>query len=320
MEHLKFGGFMGVELFFVLSGFLIGRILLKLAREGSVHWLRGFYIRRWFRTLPNYYLFVFINVGLVLLAVRPGSLDVFWQYLFFAQNLFTPHPLFFPEAWSLAVEEIFYLLFPAFFLLIGRAFRLEVGHAMLLAALIVIGLSLMARAVVSADTQSWDEDIRKIVFLRFDTLMFGVLLAWLHDRGSRLVRWFWPAWMAVLIFVASSVYFAMMPATALNDSFFAKTIFFSAASLGCAGLISVGLNWKLPLLLTEVSEFLARISYSAYLVNIPVAILLVKAGIGEIGGLGAWLLFMTATLALSHLLYQTYERRFNAWRDRSFPA
>lgn len=319
-EYLKFGGFMGVELFFVLSGFLIGGILIQLARKGSLHWLRGFYVRRWFRTLPNYYLFLLVNVGLVLLAVRPGGLDVLWKYPIFAQNLFTPHPLFFPEAWSLAVEEIFYLLFPALFLLLGRLFRLEAGRAILLAALLVIGLSLAARVAVAAYAASWDDDIRKIAFLRFDTLMFGVLLAWLHDRGSRLVLWRWPVASAVVVFVVASAYFAMTPDTVLNASFFAKTVFFSIASIGCAGVIAIGLSWMPPRPLTVVGEFLARVSYSAYLVNIPVAVGIVKAGAGVIGPFSMWLLFMTATLTLSYLVYRLYERRFNNLRDRYFPA
>ena len=111
-EYFRFGGFLGVELFFVLSGFLIGGILIRLSRQGGTHWLGGFYARRWFRTLPNYYLFVLINILLVWWGTRPGELDEVWKYLVFIQNLFGPHPLFFPEAWSLAVEEVFYLFIP----------------------------------------------------------------------------------------------------------------------------------------------------------------------------------------------------------------
>jgi peptidoglycan/LPS O-acetylase OafA/YrhL len=320
MEYFKFGGFMGVDLFFVLSGFLIGGILIRLARMDSVSWLRGFYIRRWFRTLPNYYLFLLINVVLVLLAIRPGDLGVFWMYPIFVQNLFTPHPLFFPEAWSLAVEEIFYLLFPALFLLFGRVLGLDVRQAILLTSLLVIVLSLGARLDVATDALSWDADIRKIAFLRFDALMYGVLLAWFHDRwgGFRRIRIF--SLSAVIIFIAVSAYVAITPDEILDNSYFAKTLLFSMSALGCVGIIVIGLNWILPRPLATASEFLAKVSYSAYLVNIPVAFVVVKVGGGRISGEIMWLIFMVTTLALSYLVYFVYERYFNNIRDRIIPA
>lgn len=131
--------------------------------------------------------------------------------------------MFFSEAWSLAVEEIFYLFFPALFLLLANLFRLTADRAILLAAVLVLLGSLAARGWVAPDVSSWDEEIRKVAYLRFDTLMFGVLLA----------------------------------------------------SLGCAGLVIVGIGWTPPRAFEMVGGFMARIPYSAYLVNIPVAMTLV---------------------------------------------
>ena len=74
-DYLRFGGFMGVELFFALSGFLIGGILIRLSRGSGTHWLRGFDARRWFRTLPNYYLFLLVNVLLVVFGIYSAELD-----------------------------------------------------------------------------------------------------------------------------------------------------------------------------------------------------------------------------------------------------
>ena len=69
-EVLRFGGFMGVELFFVLSGFLIGGILLRVSRQPGTAWLRVFYVRRWLRTLPNYYLFLLLTVVVMVVSIR----------------------------------------------------------------------------------------------------------------------------------------------------------------------------------------------------------------------------------------------------------
>lgn len=323
-EYFRFGGFLGVELFFALSGFLIGGILIRLSREGGTHWLRGFYARRWFRTLPNYYLFLLINILLVWWGTRPGELDVLWKYPIFIQNLFGPHPLFFAEAWSLAVEEVFYLLFPALFLLVGRLLGLPPIRSILVVAVAVIVASLLARLLVANSIESWDEGIKKVVFLRFDTLMFGVLLAWVYHQHP---RWLKEPGLAIgmsLVFVASAIYFALTPDEVLNHSFFAKTLYLSLVPIGCVGLLLIGIERRLPGWLATGGGFLARISYSAYLVNIPVAMSLVQlfgcCDNSLFGTLGMWLAFMGLTLAISHGVYEIYEKRFNALRDRYFPA
>ncbi len=323
-EYFRFGGFFGVELFFVLSGFLIGGILIRLAGQGGAHWLRGFYARRWFRTLPNYYLFVLVNVMLVLWGVRPGELGELWKYLVFVQNLFGPHPLFFPEAWSLAVEEVFYLMFPVLFLLVGRATGWPHPRSILWVAAAVILLSLGARILVAGSAGDWTEEVRKVAFLRFDTLMVGVLLAWVYHRHPQWLQRRGLATGMSSIFVASAIYFSLMPDAELNGSFFAKTFYLSLVPIGCAGVLLVGLNTRLPDWLTKGGAFLARISYAAYLVNLPVALALVYFfGCCETSFWAAfamWLAFMALTLAISYAVYETYEKRFNALRDRYFPA
>ena len=76
-------GQLGVELFFVLSGFLIGGILATEAERGDLD-VRQFWIRRWLRTLPNYYLFLVLN--LVLERYATGAWPHAWSYVLFWQN------------------------------------------------------------------------------------------------------------------------------------------------------------------------------------------------------------------------------------------
>ena len=108
--------FDGVGMFFVLSGFLIGRILLRtVAHEDSDgRMLVRFWVWRWFRTLPNYYLVLIVLVAVTwsLSAPLVPLPDHLARYFTFMQNLAWPHPEFFGEAWSLAVEEWFYLCIP----------------------------------------------------------------------------------------------------------------------------------------------------------------------------------------------------------------
>ena len=101
-------GIDGVSIFFVLSGFLIGTILLKIIDKSDFthRVLLNFWIRRWFRTLPNYFLILLIL--LIYQVTVIGNMGGFnLKYLIFSQNLLHAHPEFFSEAWSLSVEEWF---------------------------------------------------------------------------------------------------------------------------------------------------------------------------------------------------------------------
>ena len=103
----------GGSIFFVLSGFLIGGILLKIINTSDYTKkdILNFWIRRWMRTIPAYYFVLLILVLFQFLFTKDiGHFD--FRYFIFSQNLYQPHPLFFPEAWSLSIEEWFYLLFP----------------------------------------------------------------------------------------------------------------------------------------------------------------------------------------------------------------
>ena len=109
------GGFYGVELFFVLSGFLIGQILIRngsdLGQAGNVAF---FYVRRWFRTLPLFFLFLIVNIAFErFFRAHPVGFGEGLSHGFFLRNFASFQMTFFPESWSLAIEEWFYLLFPA---------------------------------------------------------------------------------------------------------------------------------------------------------------------------------------------------------------
>ena len=105
-------GFWGVELFFVLSGFLIGKILIQLYLTGNftMRSVSQFLKRRCLRTLPNYYFVLLLNIAIAL--VLGNSISNSGLYFVFLQNFSTTMPAFFTESWSLSVEEVTYLLLP----------------------------------------------------------------------------------------------------------------------------------------------------------------------------------------------------------------
>ena len=116
---IQFFGSIGVDLFFVLSGFLIGGIILRHidAKQFRFKDLIYFWTRRWFRTLPNYFLILGINI--VLLWWWVGQLDPkIAHYMLFLQNFSSPHPAFFSEAWTLSIEEMSYVLGPLFIFMV----------------------------------------------------------------------------------------------------------------------------------------------------------------------------------------------------------
>ena len=182
----KFMIFDGVDLFFVLSGFLIGQILLKvfLKKEFNLTSVLQFWKRRWFRTLPNYY-FV-LALALIYTVITTGGIGRFGgDYLFFLQNFRQRHPDFFAVAWSLTIEEWFYLLLPLSLLVLHRIFpAIAKKKIMLLSIFCFLLLPMVYRwwtgSVYAAQPFNWqdyDEVFRKRVVTRLDTLMFGVFAA-----------------------------------------------------------------------------------------------------------------------------------------------
>jgi peptidoglycan/LPS O-acetylase OafA/YrhL len=324
LDALRAASFIGVELFFVLSGFLIGGILLESAITSRPGWLSNFYARRWWRTLPNFYLFLGLNAGLSLAGIRPADLSVFWQYPLFTQSLLWPSPPFFSEAWSLAIEEVFYLLFPLAFVSVAWLFRLDRVKAFLFVAGLVLLLSPLARAIAATSDPSWDEGVRKVTLLRLDAIMVGVIFAWVW-RNNAIVLTKWSIKLPLLLALVFSVVFvAAYPPQILDQSFFAKTLLFTFAPLGCAFIVVSGLHFSLPQKIRRSTAFLARISYSAYLANIPVATLMVFLWPAQLtGGISRtamFLIFMAATLVVSWGVYQWFERRFLALREHVAPV
>ena len=177
----------GVSIFFVLSGFLIGGILIKQFEKKDISFkvLLNFWKRRWFRTLPNYFLILSVLVVLYYLFINNFTLRGVNRYFFFSQNLYSPQPAwFFPESWSLSVEEWFYLLIPILILLLSFTFKLSKNKAIVTTAILLIIAVTAFRFyrflnVSVLDVYDWDLIFRKQVVTRLDSLMFGVIGAYI---------------------------------------------------------------------------------------------------------------------------------------------
>lgn len=315
----------GVSMFFILSGFLIGGILIKTIERDKVSFsaLLDFWKRRWFRTLPNYFLILIVLVVLHSLFQPGFSVLAVKKYFFFSQNLLSPHHgWFFPEAWSLSIEEWFYLITPIFIFALIVLFKAKNKTSLLL---IILGIIITITTiryyrylhVPVRNINSWDVLFRKQVFTRLDSLMYGVIGAylayyhnsiWLKHKNSFLV-------IGVLI-LAATFYYQVRPEFGLFFCVFS----FSLNSLATLFLLPFLSTLKTGKgLVYQTVTYISLISYSMYLINFS----LVKNWILGRFHLNHYLelpvkyvLFWALTIMLSVLLYKYFEMPITKLRDR----
>lgn len=332
---LGHGGFYGVELFFVLSGFLIGQILIRqgagLDRAENV---AIFYVRRWFRTLPLFFLFLLVNVWLEFqFREHRVGLGETLSHGFFLRNLTAFQMSFFPESWSLAIEEWFYLLFPAAIWL-GLKMSKRFDAVFLSAAFAFFAFSTAARMLAANDPgATWSEAQRLVVIYRFDALMLGMFAAWLSIRFPQ--RW---ARHAIICALAGVLLLLAMYATLWkiengqlafgDDSYFARTWRFTCVSFGFALLLPWASAWKLHRenLSSAAVRRIALWSYGLYLVHLPVFLIVTRIIIrGDqaralLPALASFSLQVGGAILLSALLYRFFEAPCTRLRERAAPA
>lgn len=179
---LSLTGWLGVDLFFVLSGYLIGNQILSAIANHRPFSLKTFYYRRLFRTLPVY-LFV-LGLYFFIPPFRENQLVTpLWKFLTFTQNFNLHGGVAFSQAWSLCIEEQFYLILPAFALLIAWKGSKRIGWSMMLIVLLE-GIILRAAYIhhyPHTISHLWGtyflEKIYYSTFCRLDGLMLGVAVA-----------------------------------------------------------------------------------------------------------------------------------------------
>jgi peptidoglycan/LPS O-acetylase OafA/YrhL len=310
-----------VDAFFALSGYLIGNILYRDVSAGSFS-LTAFWRRRWRRTVPAYLFFLAVNVLVLGHLTRHFGLD--WRFLFYLQNFATPPPAnFFPEAWSLSVEEWFYVLAPL--MLIGLARFLPPARAFAGVVGLLIGGALLCRlgCVLRFDSP-WDAVTRKIVLLRMDAIGVGMGIACLEQRGAFAARCLRRAALGLggaLVVLVLWIYWRIKRSgiAELDHSLYSRTLHHLLCPLGFAlTLPAFARIFALPgRALTAGVRWIALISYSMYLSNLMVVLLVTKAGERITLPVPARIAaFWIVTLGISSLTYWFIERPFMVRRQR----
>ena len=327
-------GPIGVELFFVLSGFLIGGILIKVFHNSGFTFkeVRVFWVRRWFRTLPNYWLILSVNILLfVFLKGNPFDASQLWGYVFLQNFVHSDSSRVFPEGWSLSVEEWFYLTLPVVIYLSAIVFK-PANKGTFLWKVFISYLSFfllvrVANAFNPINGADPDEGIRKVVVFRLDAVMYGVIAAYFNFYKEATLRDI-KRYLFFISLLCSFIlyYFIVRYELAFRSQHDPLFRFMSNAFLYL--LIPFLFSLSLPFaagikafrsrFINVVVQHISKISYSVYLVHFSLFIpmfynLKVTA---TWMGIAQYFLYWIVVLVCSSLLYRYFEYPVTQLRDK----
>jgi peptidoglycan/LPS O-acetylase OafA/YrhL len=321
-------GWMGVDLFFVLSGYLIGGQLLRPLANGATPSLRDFYLKRVSRILPAFWAVLAVYLLWPGFREAPG-MEPWWKFALLVVNLDIDYAAnaAFSHAWSLCVEEHFYLLFPALALALSRkpsAMKFWTVCMALLLGGIALRSGIWLHDDATQPSRPWFvEDLYYPTWSRLDGLLLGVMLAaWQAYRPASWTR----AAMHANLFTVAGVAVMALAFWLFRDrvGLLGNSIGWPVLSLGLALLVFAGAqsHGLLGGRAIPGAAWIAAISYSLYLVHKPVYGL-VQAHWGDAlasRGIGAWLAYGAASLAAAALLYYAVERPSLRLRQRLLHA
>ena len=333
-------GWVGVQMFFVLSGFLITTILLGDAHLPFGAYLKRFYWRRTLRIFPLYFGYLLVLSLVYRIYGEPTDFGrhapYLFSYLFNLEFLFdwgTSKALVF-HLWSLSIEEQFYLLWPCVvFLLPRRTLK------MLVIALIVAGPVIRALAVVWLQTIN---DSPKFVALgsnnltpcQLDAFAIGAAVALFADKLSHVGDRAFLAATGFLL-VCGQLNSLIVTGSLALDTSFGFPGFLWVGWLHTWGYSLIDL-WSAALLLTALRPstvmssilswgplaYVGKISYGVYVLHlVTMQVVLDRFGAAHgLVNLGRFAIYLTALLVIAGLSYRWFETPFLRLKDRAFPA
>lgn len=296
------GGFLGVDLFFVLSGYLISSLIIKEFRKTGTVNLYNFYIRRARRLLPAVYFM--ITVGLVVMVLfnevllRKSHLDAIFGYIYSSNWWYIFHKLDyfdsfgaqspFKHLWSLAIEEQFYMIFPLLFLLVNGKKKSKDGTYKLNKNFLYVVLGLILVSLIAHILLFDINNISRIYFgtdTRAFSLLVGVVGAILYPM-ERLHSKVTPQQnmiYSVVSLASIATLITVMVYTSEYNTWLYRGGFLLVAILGLIVIISSGKQHTLmsKLLSFKPIVFIGKISYSLYLWHFPILVL--TTPVSEIG-------------------------------------
>ena len=322
-------GWTGVDLFFVLSGFLISSQLFAQIKKGTGISLKTFFIKRFFRILPIY----FFIVGVYFLFPyfrEKEALPPLWKFLTFTQNfgLEIKHFGTFSHAWSLCVEEHFYLLLPLILIFLTSK-NLFAKSYWILIALPVFGIVFRiylwniyypSNSVIDSSLPYWTEHIYYPTYNRLDGLLVGVAIAALYQFSSKLwdkISKFGNQIIILSIALLTVVFFSFADLGTYSTSIWGFPLISIAYGFLVLGAISPSsflYNWN-----SKITTLISTLSYAIYLshkgiIHI-VQELFAKLGVDKNSNL-MFLVCIVVCIIIAWLLNLTIEKPFMKMRDK----
>lgn len=307
-------GFLGVDLFFVLSGFLITTLLLREREATGTFSLPDFYWRRACRILPPYLLTVG-TVAFVYIVIKGQTqyLEMLPFYLLFLSNFLTQHMPMLMPTWSLSVEEQYYLVWPLLLLLTPRRWVVPV---LLVAIAANVALALGSRGEPLPGAQA-GLVLFKLPNSTYAPILMGSLTAlWLHERRS-----FDLAWRLLGHRLAAPVCFALLlvllTALPMNVIGWPNLALHTTMCL-CLASIAVREDHALaPALAWKPVARLGAISYGLYLYHL-FGLHMANAVAKTIGITDLWVIsigYVLLSILVSEISFRTLERRALSWKS-----
>lgn len=234
---LYHSGLYGVELFFVLSGFLIGNIILsKSSSVLSFSEIKKFYFRRILRIIPLYYLILTFLIVIDNLILKTKSYH-FYHFVFL-QNFFPKEVGFFAVSWTLSIQFWFYLIIPILFFIIGN--KKNSSENFIKVFLLITSMVILSRYIyVILFSPTFDFGIRKNIFMRFDTFFIGIIFAIIKSKYKIFYKkisrfpYFLISLIGLIIFYYVYLYFMITD----GISYFDRSIFFRVFSWPLIGTL-----------------------------------------------------------------------------------
>lgn len=311
LPQLLTRGFLGVDFFFVLSGFLITTLLLREAQQSGSFSMRNFYLRRVLRILPVYFFVVTcVAAYYILIADQAELASLAPYYYLFLSNFLIEHIPSLGITWSLSVEEQYYVIWPLLLMVLP-------GRLLVPACLVLVSLNVaIAMDVFGFEPVKYRKMLISLPTATYAPILLGSLAAiLLHGRAS----------FNILYRCAGMRY-------APSAGFFVLALFFHYGPSNVVGLpnlfihltmtfILIGLVVREQTPLTPLFEnsLIARIgaiSYGIYLYHL-IALDVVNRLAPSFGGLPDWGIFITYSILscfIAEISFRTLEAYFSKFR------
>ena len=324
MVHVFQLGWTGVDLFFVLSGFLITGILVDTVGHRSYY--RNFIVRRCLRIFPAYYVSLVICCLLTYYPFAPRWGEFLraggWWYVTYLGNVKVfldaawPGLAILTPLWSLQVEEQFYLSFP---LLVWALRRQTLARVLAVSVVAALGL----RIALSVALPKNMFGVYTLMPCRMDALAMGGLIAIAQRERPEWLQSRWIGWMTLACAVTVTAV-VLLYSNSDPWPFGMRTIGYTAIDLLFAGILVMLMHWRQPLLVRicrwRFLVWVGTISYGLYLLHVPGELIgrILFAHIVKLtpSGTAEFFVSMAVTLALAWLSWTVFESRILRLKDR----